>query len=237
MKTLLTTLQNEISPRTTTRLVPGMKPLLALLIRVLCAALLVLSAVGTQAGVVLTTLHSFQVSPNGANSQAGLVQGSDGNFYGTTSSGGTAGAGTVFKISTNAALTTLYSFSGFNDGANPVAGLVQGSDGNFYGTTPGGGTQGWGTVFKISTGGALTTLYSFTGGNDDGNPSAGLLQGSDGSFYGTTVGCFRYIHFAHSGVNLTGSLPGPSTFGTVFKISTAGALTTLYSFGVDRKSV
>ena len=72
------------------------------------------------------------------------------------------------------------------DGANPAAGLVQGSDGNFYGTTSGGGTNDAGTVFKISTNGALTSLYSFTGGNDGADPDAGLVQGSDGYFYGTT---------------------------------------------------
>jgi uncharacterized repeat protein (TIGR03803 family) len=113
------------------------------------------------------------------------VQGSDGNFYGTTSGGGTYGQGTVFKISANGALNSLYSFTGTNDGAIPN-GLVQGSDGNFYGTTSGGGTYGQGTVFKISTNGVLTSLYSFTGGNDGAQPSAGLVQGSDGSFYGTT---------------------------------------------------
>ena len=84
-------------------------------------------------------------------------------------------------------LTSLYSFTGGNDGANPEAGLVQGSDGNFYGTTYNGGTNGgYGTVFKISPNGALTSLYSFTGGNDGGYPDAGLVQGSDGNFYGTT---------------------------------------------------
>ena len=103
--------------------------------------------------------------------------------------GGTNGAGTVFKISTNGALTSLYSFTGGNDGGYPDAGLVQGSDGNFYGTTyyGGGRTTLRGTVFKISTNGALTSLYSFTGGNDGGYPDAGLVQGSDGNFYGTTV--------------------------------------------------
>ena len=65
-----------------------------------------------------------------------------------------------------AVLTNLYSFTGGNDGGWPVTGLVQGSDGNFYGTTYEGGTHGCGTVFKISANGALTTLYSFTGGND-----------------------------------------------------------------------
>ena len=94
----------------------------------------------------------------------------------------------MFKISTNGALTSLYSFTGGNDGADPEAGLVQGSDGNFYGTTAYGGTNGAGTVFKISTNGALTSLYSFTGGNDGADPLAGLVQGSDGSFYGTTDG-------------------------------------------------
>ena len=163
--------------------------------------------------MVFTSLHSFQALTNGANPVAGLVQGSDGNFYGTTYCGGTQRLrGTVFKISTNGALTSLYSFTGGNDGANPAAGLVQGSDGNFYGTTYGGGTNGnvWfggGTVFKISANGALTSLYSFTGGNDGANPHAGLVQGSDGNFYGTTSG------------------GGTNGAGTVFKISTNGALT------------
>jgi uncharacterized repeat protein (TIGR03803 family) len=114
------------------------------------------------------------------------VQGSDGYFYGTT-----AGySGTVFKISTNGALTTLYSFTYANSGWDPN-GLVQGSDGNFYGTTRDGGTYGHGTVFRISTNGALTTLYSFldNGVSISGNGfGATLMQGSDGNFYGTTMG-------------------------------------------------
>src|SRR5208282_1590558 len=127
-----------------------------------------------------------------------LVQGSDGYFYGTTTGGGTNSEGTVFRISTNGALTILYSFDSVQDtnglpldGANPQAGLVQGSDGHFYGTTY--GYNGWhpftgyyGTVFRISTNGALSTLYSFTGGTDGRNTDAGLVQGSDGYFYGTT---------------------------------------------------
>ena len=180
-----------------------------------------LPAFGAQAGVVLTTLHSFGVFTNGANGgmpgpSAGLVQGSDGNFYGTAQYGGTNGGhGTVFKISTGGALTRLYSFTGGNDGAGPN-GVVQGSDGNFYGTTHFGGTNGLGTVFQISTNGALTSLYSFTGSDDGGNPSGGLVQGSDGNFYGTTG----------SG--------GANQVGTVFKISTNGALTSLYPFnGTD----
>jgi uncharacterized repeat protein (TIGR03803 family) len=154
---------------------------------------------------------------------AGLVQGSDGNFYGTTRDGGmygweVGGYGTVFKISTNGALTTLYSFGSVQDtngypldGANPCAALVQGSDGYFYGTPAGGEPYDCGTVFKISTNGALTTLYSFTGANSGWGPN-GLVQGSDGNFYGTTRDGGTYGH------------------GTVFRISTNGALTTLYSF-------
>jgi uncharacterized repeat protein (TIGR03803 family) len=143
------------------------------------------------AGAV-STLHLFDGITDGANPLAGLIQGRDGNLYGTTS-GGTDGSGSVFRISTNGDFTTLYFFSGGADGATPMASLVQGTDGNFYGTTVGGGShtnqygQTFGTVFQISTNGEFTTLYSFTGGNDGGNPQASLVEGSDGNFYGTTA--------------------------------------------------
>ncbi len=99
-----------------------------------------------------TNLYSFIGSPiDGANPQAGLVQGSDSNIYGTTSSGGTNGVGTVFEFSPSAGYSNLYSFGSFpNDGADPVAGLVQGSDSNFYGTTRYGGNNGDGTVFELT---------------------------------------------------------------------------------------
>ena len=126
---------------------PGRKPVWAILIRVFLAAALALPAFGASAGVVLTSLHSFQVFTNGANPFAGLVQGNDGNFYGTTDRGD---FGTVFRISATGALTTLYSFHSAKDGGGPQAGLVQGSDGNFYGTTDGGGVGGAGTVFRLS---------------------------------------------------------------------------------------
>ena len=195
--------------------VPGTKPVLALLMRRLWAAALLLTNCGAHAGVVFTSLHSFGTFANGANPYAGLVQGDDGRFYGTTAFGGTnGGSGTVFRISTNGALTSLYSFSGGNDGGNPYAGLVRGSDRNFYGTTSAGGTNGGsGTVFRISTNGALTSLYSFTGGNDGKAPLGALVQGSDGDFYGTTAN------------------GGTHNWGTVFKITTGGLLTTLHAFG------
>jgi len=101
-----------------------------------------------------SNLYSFnQAADNGNGAyepQAGLVLGSDGNFYGTASGGGTNAAGTVFRISPIGSYTSLYSFANTPDGSIPQAGLVQGSDGNFYGTTSAGGTNSAGTVFKLT---------------------------------------------------------------------------------------
>ena len=171
---------------------------------------------------VLTMLYSFCAQSNctdGANPDGRLIQGSDGNFYGTTWRGGANGVGTVFRLSpAEGTLATLHSFDG-SDGTNPVAGLVQATDGNFYGTTEGGGSltcsAGCGTVFKMNAGGKLTTLYSFciqTNCTDGYTPMAGLVQGTDGNFYGTTGN------------------GGMSDYGTIFEITPGGALTTLYSF-------
>ena len=162
-----------------------------------------------------TNVYSFVGYPtDGLNPAAGLVQGSDGNFYGTASEGGISNAGTVFRISPGGTYTNLYVFVGPpNDGAGPAAGLVQGRDGNFYGTTGEGGTSYAGTVFRISRSGIYTNLYSFgSTPNDGGGPDAGLLQGRDGNFYGTTVA------------------GGISDNGTVFRISPSGNYTNLYSF-------
>ena len=166
----------------------------------------------------MSTLHYFNGENEGAFPVAGLVQGSDGNFYGTTFCPVVAGYGygTVFRISPSGALTTLYSFSGGNDGAYPNR-LVQGSDGYFYGTSSGGDySYNYGTVFKINANGALTTMHSFKDGNDGAYPEAMLVQGRDGYFYGTTA-------YGGSSIGYTGA-------GTLFKISTNGALTSLYSF-------
>src|ERR1039458_2521717 len=116
----------------------------------------------------LTTLYNFCSQPNcidGAESYAELVQGTDGNFYGTTHNGGTSGDGTVFKITPNGTLTTLHSFQGYpTDGSLPNTGLVQGTDGSFYGTTSKDGVNGgYGTVFKITPAGMLITLHTFNG--------------------------------------------------------------------------
>jgi uncharacterized repeat protein (TIGR03803 family) len=157
-------------------------------------------------------LYSFTDGNDGANPFASLVQASDGNFYGTTFYGGTNGYGTIFQITTGGVLTPLYSFTGGNDGANPRAGLVQANDGNLYGTALNGGTNGYGTVFRITTGGVLTTLYSFTDYYDGAYPQAGLVQASDGNLYGTTL---------HG---------GDFNEGTIFQITTGGVETPLYSF-------
>ena len=118
---------------------------------------------GRASAATLTTLHNFTGGADGSQPFAGLVEGSDTNFYGTTAGGGTFGTGTVFSITAAGTLTTLHSFGSGIDGAIPKAGLVQGIDTNFYGTTAGGGLNGSGTVFKITSAGTLTTLHSFAG--------------------------------------------------------------------------
>ena len=161
---------------------------------------------------VESVLYSFAGNPDGGTPAAGLIQGTDGNFYGTTEVGGANNYGTVFKITPAGVETVLYSFMGGSDGEYSAAELVQGSDGNFYGTTVAGGTNDYGTVFKITPAGVETVLYTFTGGNDGGNPAAALIQGPDGNFYGTTEN------------------GGTSAEGTVFRITPAGVETVLYTF-------
>jgi uncharacterized repeat protein (TIGR03803 family) len=127
-------------------------------------------------------------------SPSGLVQGTDGNFYGTTKERGSNARGTVFKVTPAGVVTVLVNFTGngaSNKGSYPVAGLVQAADGNFYGTTPSGGTLGFGTVFKMTPAGALTTVvnFSYNGTTQKGAfPQAALAKGSDGNLYGTTLG-------------------------------------------------
>ena len=167
------------------------------------------------AAQTFTTLLSFN-GTDGANSSAGLIQATDGNFYGTTSEGGAHSNGSVFRITPAGVLTTLYSFcsqSACADGANPAGALIQATDGNLYGTTE------LGTVFRITLGGAFTTIGA-TGGQD---PIAALVQGKDGNFYGTT---------SHGGSAVKCTLrPGYRvTCGTVFKITPAGVTTTLAEF-------
>ena len=192
--------------------------------RIVCAVF-VLCAVTSIAlpGQTFTTLFSFNYT-DGAYSEAELVQATNGNLYGTTGGGGANGNyGTVFKITPSGTLTTLYSFcsqSGCTDGSNPYAGVVQATNGDFYGTTGYGGANcaptGCGTIFKMTPSGTLTTLYSFcsqSGCTDGEYPFGALVQATNGNLYGTT----RF-----GGAN--------GNYGTVFKITPGGTLTTLYSF-------
>ncbi|HUJ10797.1 MAG TPA: choice-of-anchor tandem repeat GloVer-containing protein [Verrucomicrobiae bacterium] len=150
----------------------------------------------------------------GSTPEAAVVEGSDGNFYGTTIAGGTRFVGTIYKLTPAGQLVILHSFDG-TDGAHPKASLIEGSDSNFYGTTFSGGTNDAGTVFQFSPDGTLVTLYAF-GGGDGAHPSAELVEGFDGNFYGTT----------YDG--------GSDDDGTVFQITSAGDLTMLHSFnGTD----
>jgi len=170
---------------------------------------------------LVTILHNFgdgSVTDDGSTPYSSLVQGSDSNFYGTTSNGGTASLGTVFKITAQGTVTILHSFSDgsvANDGNDPLAGLIQGYDGNFYGTTSSGGSGGNGTVFEITPAGVLTILHNFDDGsvtNDGLGPEASLIQGLDGNFYGTTSG------------------GGSAYAGTVFEITPSKVVTILHSF-------
>jgi uncharacterized repeat protein (TIGR03803 family) len=142
----------------------------------------------------------------------GLVQATNGDLYGTTYEGGKHGAGTVFRFTPSGTLTTLYSFcsgDSCSDGSNPYADLVQGVDGDLYGVTDYGGAYNCGTIFKITPGGILTTLYSFCGQSqctDGYNPFAALVQATNGDFYGTT---------AAGGVNCSSS----GGCGTIFRLS------------------
>jgi len=183
----------------------------------LCAA----TAIAASAQI-FETLVDF----NGGNGlePLSLVQGADGDLYGTTIDGGDydgckPGCGTVFKVSREGVLTTLYFFCaypGCYDGDLPFAGLVLATDGNFYGTTFGGWNFYDDTVFRVTPQGTLTTLHVFTGPEGYG-PEAGLVQAVDNSFYGTTI----------NGGNSTCDSFG---CGTVFSITMQGKLTTVYRF-------
>jgi uncharacterized repeat protein (TIGR03803 family) len=142
------------------------------------------------AGGTLTKLHDFD-STTGSYPIGSLVQGNDGNFYGTTEEGGTANLGGVFKITPAGVFTLLHSFTGgSSDGSLPFAGLALGTDGNFYGTAEFGGTANGGVIFKLSSTGTFSILYSFPGGFGGlgAYPRVTLTQHTNGQFYGDTYG-------------------------------------------------
>jgi hypothetical protein len=140
-----------------------------------------------RAQVSFEVLHAFTGGSDGAYASGPLIQGTDGNFYGTT-------AGAVFQMTPDGTVTVLHAFMGGMDGAGASGPLIQGTDGNFYGTTTagGGGTGvecgsfGCGTVFQMTPDGTVTILYAFAGGIDGSSPSTGIIQATDRNFYGTT---------------------------------------------------
>jgi uncharacterized repeat protein (TIGR03803 family) len=190
---------------------------------------------------VLTTLYSFcsqdpdTIDCLDGEDPSGLIEGSDGNFYGITLVGGQFGrsgtrGGTVFKVTPTGTLTTLHTFCSEEDpktgncfdGDGPTD-LIEGSDGNFYGTTSGGGANGAGSVFRLTPSGMLTILYSFCSkGNPntfscpDGADPGAVIEGSDGNFYGTT--------------RTGGEFGNDNRDGTAFMLTPSGTLFTLYSF-------
>jgi uncharacterized repeat protein (TIGR03803 family) len=177
----------------------------------------------TPAGA-LTTLYNFcsqSDCADGAFPLGALIQGTNGNFYGTTYEQGVHGGGTVFEITPGGTLTTLHNFckqTNCADGSSPQSGLIQAANGDFYGTTSGGGANGGGTIFEITSAGVLTTLYSFCSQSDcaDGTlPEAGLALGPSSTLYGTTRG------------------GGSGSGGTIFSITEGGSFTSLYSFCSD----
>lgn len=142
-----------------------------------------------------------------------IAQGRDGNLY-STSPNSLYGQGAAFTITPSGTFTVLYSFTSEASGANPFSGLVLGTNGNFYGTTEYGGTDGDGIVFEMTPHGQITVLYNLTDDSGGEEPYAPPIQGAYGSLYGTTAE-FNY----QQGI-----------FGTVYKLTPAGVLTTLYQF-------
>ena len=167
----------------------------------------------------VTVLHAFAGGADGSGPTGALVQGTDGNFYGATAAGGTFNRGTTFRITLGGTLTILHSFAGTTDGIQPASGLLQGIDGNFYGVTLSSANEEYGTAYRMTPDGTLTTVHQLY--RHDGDYSLvgvnGLVRARDGFLYGTTQG-------------LKGSL------GTFFRIAPDGAVTVLHEFATDRES-
>ena len=182
---------------------------------VIIGAAVLAGAGAASAQVPLDVLHAFS-GADGNEPQASLIPATDGNFYGTTYTGGVfyngrSYGGTVFKMTPTGTITVVHAFIG-SDGANPAAPLVQANDGNFYGTTFYGGGFDVGTVFQMTPDGTVSVLHEFTGGADGSRPSAALIQATDGNLYGTTL------------------IGGSFGDGTVFTITPDGTFSVLHSF-------
>ncbi len=168
----------------------------------------------------LTAIYSFKGDPDGSAPSAKVIRDAAGNLYGTTVFGGTNN-GTVFKINAQGVETILHTFTDNPDGSLPWADLIRDEQGSLYGTTSHGGAFNFGTVFKISSAGKESVLYSFSGSPDGASPYAGLILDSAGNLYGTTL---------YGGTGNCKGENGGIGCGTVFKLDTNGVETVLYSF-------
>jgi uncharacterized repeat protein (TIGR03803 family) len=172
-----------------------------------------------------SVLHSFGGGIDGLNTgiagdsgnAGGLIQGSDGNFYGMTCCGGKFNKGAIFRITAEGSESVVYSFAGGADGASPSGSLIEGKDGNFYGTTfQGGSSAQAGTFFRVTPDGLHTVLYAFNANGDGAYPTSGVIQGSDGNFYGITR------EGGDCGYNQCG--------GVAFRVTASGAETVICDF-------
>jgi uncharacterized repeat protein (TIGR03803 family) len=182
----------------------------------LCLFALVICATLTLNAQTYSVVYNFGSNPNdpfNPSYSTTIAQGRDGNLYTSAAAGGTLGYGAVFSITSSGTLNTIYDFTGGTDGKYPN-GATLGTDGNFYGTTYGGGESfgSYGTVFKVTPSGAWKTLYTFTAGNDGALPFAPPIQASDGNFYGTTSCDVYYL----------------TCYGSIYKITPAGTFSVLY---------
>jgi uncharacterized repeat protein (TIGR03803 family) len=191
---------------------------------VLAAILLFTASATTLHAQKYTDLYNLGSSTGDPANPAWIglfTQGRDGNLYSTTQGGGTlvkgVAYGTVFQLTPAGKMTVLYSFQNKTDGVFPNSGLTLGTDGSLYGTTPAGGSTGFGTVFKITTSGQFTLLHTFNGGTEGAPANAAPIQGPDGNFYGTT------------------SNGGGPVFGTVYKMTPSGKVTVIFSFPGNSK--
>ncbi|HXB11981.1 MAG TPA: choice-of-anchor tandem repeat GloVer-containing protein, partial [Bacteroidia bacterium] len=174
-----------------------------------------------------TALHFFN-DTDGAKPAGSLIQTADGNLWGMTTSGGAYGSGTIFHCTTSGTFTSVFSFS-ISDGTNPYGDLFLANDGNFYGMTSTGGAHNFGTLFRYTPLGTFTKLFDFNDTNG-AYPYGSLIQANDGNLYGltsyggTVYGGTHYDSVYHDTVN------GAMSYGTLFKCTLSGTLTTLVSF-------